>query len=156
MVVRCDFICDARGLPSLPFDGDPANPDGDNINLLYKYIVNMPLSFPDYISADARNLLSIMLVPSRSCWSPIPEHRPNRQAIMAHQWPALYAHLFDRTVDKLEETAMEQHRQKRLAYQKQMRQQAVVDSTSSKMARSQSAAVIPNGGRHSSRQRAQP
>jgi len=27
----------------LPFDDDPANPDRDNINLLYKYIINTPL-----------------------------------------------------------------------------------------------------------------
>ncbi|KAF8439878.1 kinase-like domain-containing protein, partial [Boletus edulis BED1] len=33
-----------------PFDDDPNNPDGDNTNLLYKYIVNTPLSFPDYSS----------------------------------------------------------------------------------------------------------
>jgi serine/threonine protein kinase len=45
----------------LPFDDDPANPDGDNINLLYKYIVNTPLSFPDYISAATRDLLAMML-----------------------------------------------------------------------------------------------
>ena len=30
----------------LPFDDDPANPEGDNINLLYKYIVSTPLTFP--------------------------------------------------------------------------------------------------------------
>jgi len=27
----------------LPFDNDPANPDRDNINLLYKYTINTPL-----------------------------------------------------------------------------------------------------------------
>nr|AAN32717.1 protein kinase SNF [Colletotrichum gloeosporioides f. sp. malvae] len=33
----------------LPFDDDPANPEGDNINLLYK-IVNTPLTFPEYVT----------------------------------------------------------------------------------------------------------
>ena len=59
----CGVILYAMLAGYLPFDDDPANPDGDNINLLYKYIVNTPLSFPDYISEDARDLLSIMLVP---------------------------------------------------------------------------------------------
>jgi len=27
----------------LPFDNDPANPNRDNINLLYRYIINTPL-----------------------------------------------------------------------------------------------------------------
>jgi serine/threonine protein kinase len=27
----------------LPFDNDPANPNRDNINLLYKYTINTPL-----------------------------------------------------------------------------------------------------------------
>ncbi|KAI0084342.1 kinase-like domain-containing protein [Irpex rosettiformis] len=57
----CGVILYAMLAGYLPFDDDPANPDGDNINLLYRYIVNTPLSFPDYISADARDLLSMML-----------------------------------------------------------------------------------------------
>ncbi|CAG8796723.1 7223_t:CDS:2, partial [Dentiscutata erythropus] len=47
----------------LPFDDDPQNPEGDNINLLYKYIINTPLVFPEYVSSDARDLLRKMLVP---------------------------------------------------------------------------------------------
>ena len=41
----------------LPFDDDPANPEGDNINLLYKYIVSTPLTFPEYVTPHARDLL---------------------------------------------------------------------------------------------------
>lgn len=143
----CGVILYAMLAGYLPFDDDPANPDGDNINLLYKYIVNTPLSFPDYISAEARELLSIMLVPA-------PEHRANLKQIMTHSWLAPYAHLFQRSVDELEAAAMEQHHQKRIAYQKQMRQQ-VTDTGVNKMARTQSAAVT--GGQHASRHRtAQP
>lgn len=143
----CGVILYAMLAGYLPFDDDPANPDGDNINLLYKYIVNTPLSFPDYISAEARDLLSIMLVPA-------PENRANLQSIMDHQWLAPYAHIFNKSVEEVEQAAMEQHHQKRLAYQKQMRQVAA-ESTTNKMTRTQSAAV--NGGSHSSRHRtAQP
>jgi len=45
----------------LPFDDDPANPEGDNINLLYKYITTTPLTFPEYVSAMARDLLRQIL-----------------------------------------------------------------------------------------------
>ncbi|KAI0668998.1 Pkinase-domain-containing protein [Trametes maxima] len=128
----CGVILYAMLAGYLPFDDDPANPDGDNINLLYKYIVNTPLSFPDYISEDARDLLSIMLVPD-------PARRADLPLIMAHRWLAPYAHLFQKSVGELERTAIEQHHQKRLAYQKQMKQVAAAEASASKIARSQSA-----------------
>lgn len=124
----CGVILYAMLAGYLPFDDDPANPDGDNINLLYRYIVNTPLSFPDYISAEARDLLSIMLVPD-------PTSRADLPKIMSHRWLAPYAHLFQKSVDDLERTAMEQHHQKRLAYQRQMRQNA---DQSSRVSRSHS------------------
>jgi protein-serine/threonine kinase len=109
----CGVILYAMLAGYLPFDDDPANPDGDNINLLYKYIVNTPLSFPDYISNDARDLLSMMLVPD-------PAHRSNLASIMAHPWLTLHAPLFQRTVEELEQAAKEQMEAKRQAYQKQI------------------------------------
>ncbi|KAJ7079633.1 CAMK/CAMKL/Kin4 protein kinase [Mycena belliarum] len=119
----CGVILYAMLAGYLPFDDDPANPDGDNINLLYKYIVNTPLSFPEYISDEARDLLKMMLVPD-------PRKRASLASVMRHPWLAAYhvpstdpsvPDAFGRTVDELERAAMEQHQLKRLAYQRQMR-----------------------------------
>ncbi|KAH9976803.1 hypothetical protein BGW80DRAFT_1456892 [Lactifluus volemus] len=110
----CGVILYAMLAGYLPFDDDPANPDGDNINLLYKYIVNTPLSFPDYISPEARDLLSIMLQPD-------PQRRADLSNVMQHAWLSPYAYLFDKTVDELETSALEMHKAKRQAYQRQMR-----------------------------------
>ncbi|KIK93594.1 hypothetical protein PAXRUDRAFT_828808 [Paxillus rubicundulus Ve08.2h10] len=128
----CGVILYAMLAGYLPFDDDPANPDGDNINLLYKYIVNTPLSFPDYVSAEARDLLAMMLVPD-------PTRRADLRSIMAHPWLSAYAHIFSQGVDDLERAAMEQHQMKRLAYQRQMRQTAAAQAEPSRVARTQSA-----------------
>ncbi|TFY61706.1 hypothetical protein EVG20_g6961, partial [Dentipellis fragilis] len=124
----CGVILYAMLAGYLPFDDDPANPDGDNINLLYRYIVNTPLSFPEYISEDARDLLKIMLQPD-------PQKRAGLQSIMQHRWLVPYQHLFEKSVEELEAAAVELHRQKRLAYQRQMKSAA---EASTKMGRSQS------------------
>ncbi|KAJ7721274.1 Pkinase-domain-containing protein [Mycena metata] len=134
----CGVILYAMLAGYLPFDDDPANPDGDNINLLYKYIVNTPLAFPEYISDEARDLLKMMLVPD-------PRRRAGLKEVMRHPWLAAY-HLprdddetaegepqvenaFGRTVEELERAAMEQHQQKRLAYQRQMRATSTSSAT---------------------------
>ncbi|KAI0299023.1 hypothetical protein B0F90DRAFT_1810768 [Multifurca ochricompacta] len=127
----CGVILYAMLAGYLPFDDDPANPDGDNINLLYKYIVNTPLSFPDYVSPEARDLLSIMLQPD-------PQRRADLSLVMQHPWLGPYAYLFDKTVEDLEESAMELHKAKRQAYQRQIRNAAQA-TDHSKMSRSQSA-----------------
>ncbi|KAF9644628.1 Pkinase-domain-containing protein [Thelephora ganbajun] len=110
----CGVILYAMLAGYLPFDDDPANPGEDDINLLYEYIVNTPLSFPDYISAEARDLLSIMLVPD-------PKKRADIQIVMNHRWLRPGVGLFNRTLGDLEHAAMEQHRRKRSAYQRQMK-----------------------------------
>ncbi|KAJ7278978.1 CAMK/CAMKL/Kin4 protein kinase [Mycena rebaudengoi] len=151
----CGVILYAMLAGYLPFDDDPANPDGDNINLLYKYIVNTPLSFPEYISEEARDLLGLMLVPD-------PRKRASLEAVMAHPWLAAYhlprtepdpealdgerpAVAFGRTVDELEMAAMEQHQQKRLAYQRQMRGTGAANSNANvPMGRTQSQAQVQN------------
>ncbi|KXN90425.1 Fatty acyl-CoA synthetase and RNA processing-associated kinase 1 [Leucoagaricus sp. SymC.cos] len=126
----CGVILYAMLAGYLPFDDDPANPDGDNINLLYKYIVSTPLSFPDYISADARDLLSMMLVPD-------PTRRANLDSIMRHRWLSAHAgtsrtdgspNAFGKTVEELEQAALDQHQQRRLAYQRQMRAAAIAQN----------------------------
>lgn len=70
----------------LPFDDDPANPEGDNINLLYKYIVNTPLTFPEYVTPHARDLLRRILVPD-------PRKRADLFEVARHSWLSEYAHV---------------------------------------------------------------
>ncbi|KAJ7052434.1 CAMK/CAMKL/Kin4 protein kinase [Mycena amicta] len=140
----CGVIMYAMVAGYLPFDDDPANPDGDNINLLYKYIVNTPLSFPEYISDEARDLLKMMLVPD-------PRKRASLDAVMRHPWLAAYhvppaesgvPNAFGRTVEELERAAIEQHQMKRLAYQRQMRTTSNGNaSASAPIARSQTQTV---------------
>jgi protein-serine/threonine kinase len=104
----CGVILYAMLAGYLPFDDDPANPEGDNINLLYQYIVNTPLTFPDYISEEARDLLKLMLVTD-------PAHRGTLEQVMAHHWLEPYAHLFVKSVDELERAAIDQLQLKRQA-----------------------------------------
>jgi serine/threonine protein kinase len=91
----CGVILFAMLCGYLPYDDDPANPESYNINLLYKYILNTPLIFPDYISDEACDLLSLMLVPD-------PEKRCSMDQIMNHPWLAPHKHLFVQ-VEKEEE-----------------------------------------------------
>lgn len=79
----------------LPFDDDPAKSDGGNINPLYKCIVTTPLTFPDYVSQEAWDLRGLMLVPD-------PKLRADLNAIMAHHWLQLYAHLLEHDVQDLD------------------------------------------------------
>jgi len=126
----CGVILYAMLAGYLPFDDDPANPDGDNINLLYKYIVSTPLTFPEYISTEARDLLSTMLVPD-------PTRRTTLDSVMRHPWLTAYQvsrtdgkpNSFGKTVDELEKAAMDQHNLKRQAYQRQMRAAAAAAAT---------------------------
>lgn len=70
----------------LPFDDDPANPEGDNINLLYKYIVSTPLTFPEYVTPHARDLLRRILVPD-------PRQRADLFEVARHSWLSEYSHV---------------------------------------------------------------
>ncbi|KAJ2890749.1 hypothetical protein GGI21_006068, partial [Coemansia aciculifera] len=83
----CGVIMYAMLAGYLPFDDDPSNPDGDNINQLYRYILSTPLVFPDNVSSLARDLLRRMLVPN-------PRQRATLEDIKAHEWLRPYASVF--------------------------------------------------------------
>lgn len=70
----------------LPWDDDPANPDGDNINLLYKYISNTPITFPEYVTPHSRDLLRRILQHK-------PENRADMFEVVRHSWMSEYTHV---------------------------------------------------------------
>ncbi|ORY73568.1 Pkinase-domain-containing protein [Neocallimastix californiae] len=75
----CGVILYAMICGYLPFDDDPDNPDGENIHLLYKYILETEVSFPDYVSEEAKDLL-------RGILNPDPEVRFTMEQIINHSW----------------------------------------------------------------------
>ena len=94
-VWSCGVILYAMLSGYLPYDDDPANPDGDNINLLYRYITTTQLSFPDWISPEPRELLLMMLVSD-------PNRRCSLRDVMRHPWLRRYSPFFQSTVEDLE------------------------------------------------------
>lgn len=75
----CGVILFAMLCGYLPFDDDPSNPQGANINVLYKYIVSTHLEIPKHMSKHATHLLRLMLVPD-------PAKRCTMDDIRNHPW----------------------------------------------------------------------
>ncbi|KAI8353999.1 kinase-like domain-containing protein [Blakeslea trispora] len=125
----CGVILFAMLCGYLPYDDDPANPESYNINLLYKYILNTPLIFPDYISKEACHLMSLMLVPD-------PEKRCSMEAIMAHPWLSAHQHLFVQVKDNI---AKEQDQE-----QKEPMDEAVVPEITPSITEQEDEATVPD------------
>ena len=140
-VWSCGVILYAMLAGYLPYDDDPLNPDGDNINLLYRYILSTPLTFPDWITDEPRGLLLDMLVAD-------PLKRCTITDVTRHSWLRRYAPAFDKSVDELEYQAQEMERHKRqalevqrqwLVAQQQQQQLAAQGLLAPSMTRSQTA-----------------
>lgn len=70
----------------LPFEDDSTNPEGLNVHLLYKHIVTTILTFPEYVTPHARDLLKRILVPD-------PRKRADLYEVARHTWLTDYAHV---------------------------------------------------------------
>ncbi|KAF7721594.1 hypothetical protein EC973_004465 [Apophysomyces ossiformis] len=94
----CGVILYAMLCGYLPFDDDPNNPNSDDIQLLYKYILSSKLQFPAHVSLEAQDLITQMLVPD-------PQHRASLATVMSHPWLAEYADLFEKSPEMVEAEA---------------------------------------------------
>ncbi|KAJ3120457.1 hypothetical protein HK100_012789 [Physocladia obscura] len=77
----------------LPFDDDPENPDGENISLLYHYIMETKLEFPDHVPKDCRDLINRILVPD-------PQNRADINEIMEHRWMKPVKAIFEAEIER--------------------------------------------------------
>jgi serine/threonine protein kinase len=78
-VWSCGVILYAMICGYLPYDDDPDNVEGDNINLLYKYILETKLQFPIHVSSLAKSLVNRVLVTD-------PNSRATMQEIKSHRY----------------------------------------------------------------------
>ncbi|PVU95522.1 hypothetical protein BB561_001771 [Smittium simulii] len=86
-VWSCGVILFAMVAGYLPFDDDDTNPNGENINQLYKYILSKKLEYPSSVGSLAQNLLERILVSD-------PTKRATLAEIRMHPWLAPHRSLF--------------------------------------------------------------
>ncbi|EJD50273.1 Pkinase-domain-containing protein, partial [Auricularia subglabra TFB-10046 SS5] len=100
----CGVVLHAMLTGHLPFDDDPANPDSEDVQLLYRYIISTPLTLPAHIPASAKDLLSRLLVAN-------PALRADMEAVTSHDWLSRFSHLFHRTAEDSEKfvTALDRY-----------------------------------------------
>jgi hypothetical protein len=91
----CGVILYAMLCGFLPFDDDPSNPDSDNINQLYRYILSTNLVFPTHVSPDARDLLDKMLVAD-------PTKRCTLDYVIKHPWLESYRSFLKKNTTQVE------------------------------------------------------
>ncbi|RCH78793.1 hypothetical protein CU098_002101, partial [Rhizopus stolonifer] len=94
-VWSCGVILYAMLCGFLPFDDDPSNPDSDNINQLYRYILSTHLMFPSYVGAEPRDLLEKMLVPD-------PAKRCSLDYVIKHPWLDKYRSFLEKDAVQIE------------------------------------------------------
>ncbi|KAJ3356096.1 hypothetical protein HDU83_002010 [Entophlyctis luteolus] len=77
----------------LPFDDDPANPDGANIHLLYQYIMSAKPNYPETFSENAKELIGMMLVTD-------PDQRASLAQVMGHIWLSPAVDIFEAELER--------------------------------------------------------
>ncbi|KAI9206388.1 kinase-like domain-containing protein [Polychytrium aggregatum] len=83
----CGVILYAMICGCLPFEDDPNNPEGSHIGMLYAYIMETEVRFPEFVSESAKDLMRRILVPD-------PVKRAKIDEIIGHKWLAKYASMF--------------------------------------------------------------
>ncbi|KAJ3073690.1 hypothetical protein HDU98_000897 [Podochytrium sp. JEL0797] len=89
----CGVILFAMLAGYLPYDDDPANPDGQNIHLLYKYIMAARPEYPEYVSVEAQDLIGMMLVTD-------PTGRAKMVDVMGHAWMGPAVNIFEQELER--------------------------------------------------------
>ena len=130
----------------LPFDDDVENEDGADIVKLYNYICSNPLTFPEYISPLARDLLRKIIVPN-------PAKRISMDEIRNHPWLAPHANLLSiRQLewDKIVTEDKERHAASRLGDANRQKRFSMFNETTSSSALMLNSTKPPHGRSYTS------
>ncbi|GEQ72002.1 hypothetical protein JCM33374_g5688 [Metschnikowia sp. JCM 33374] len=130
----------------LPFDDDADNEDGADIVKLYNYICSNPLTFPEYISPLARDLLRKIIVPN-------PAKRISMDEIRSHPWLAPHANLLSirqQEWDKIVTEDKDRHVASRLAESNKQKRYSMFNETTNSSALMLNSAKTPHGRSYTS------